>query len=79
MKIEAPRSLITHKIRGKKIDFVGVKGDYLVIATTDGQLYRIGWRDDQTQELVPGEPSLEGIDVSLEIDPVGGVGAVFGL
>ena len=79
MKIEAPRSIITHKIRGKKVDFVGVQGCSLVIATTDGQLYRIGWRDAQTQELVPGEPSLEGIDVALEIDPVGGVGAVLGL
>lgn len=70
MRIEAARALITDKVRGKKIDFIGVQAECLLIATTDGQTYRIGWRDSTTQELVPGSPSLEGIDTSLMLEPL---------
>ena len=67
--IEAPRTLITDKIKGKTVEFVGVQDNCLVIATTDGQIYRSGWRDS-TNTLVPGSPSLEGIDMNLVLPPV---------
>ena len=69
MRIESVRSLITDKIRGKTLDFVGIQGEYLVIVTTDGQSYRIGWRDSDNI-LISGSPSLEGIDVMLKVDPL---------
>lgn len=67
--IEPVRSLITDKIRGRKVDFVGVQDNYLVIATTDNQVYRLGWRDG-TNTLVPGSPSLEGIDMKIVLPPL---------
>ena len=63
------KALITDKIKGKTVDFLGIQGNQLVLATTDGQIYRIGWRDDQNN-LIPGSPSLEGIDMRIVIDPV---------
>ena len=63
------RALITDKIKGRTVDFLGIQGSQLVLATTDGQMYRIGWRD-KDNELVPGSPSLEGIDMKIIIDPV---------
>ena len=68
------RPLITDKIRGRTIEFVGVQDECLVIATTDGQLYRIGWRDE-SGNVVYGDPSLEGVDMRIVIDPV----SVYGL
>ena len=62
------KPLITHQIRGRTVDFVGVQDEHLIIATTDGQTYRIGWRDEEG--LVLGEPTLEGIDMKLTIDPL---------
>jgi hypothetical protein len=67
------RALITDKVKGKTIDFLGIQGDCLIIATTDGQSFRIGWRDD-TNTLVPGEPSLEGVDMRIMIDAFGAAG-----
>ena len=67
--IEPVRALITDKVKGKKIDFVGIQGECLVIVVTDGQAYRIGWRDS-TNTLVPGSPSLEGIDFRIMLDPL---------
>ena len=78
MSVEAVRSLITDKVKGRTVDFVGVQGSCLVIATTDGQLYRIGWRDS-TNTLVPGSPSLEGIDMRVVIDPVGAISKTLNL
>ena len=69
MNVEPVRALITDRIKGKTLDFVGIQGEYLVIATTDGQSYRIGWRDSDNI-LVIGSPSLEGIDMCIEIDPL---------
>lgn len=63
------RALITDKVKGKRIDFLGVQDNCLLIVTTDGQTYRIGWRGN-TNELVPGSPSLEGIDMRILIDPL---------
>ena len=74
MKVEAERGLITNKIKGKVVDYIATQGDYLLISCMDGQEYRIGWRDEKTNELVPGSPSLEGIDMRIIIDPL----AIFG-
>ena len=69
MRIEPVKALITDKVRGKTVDFIGVQGDCLVIAMTDGQAYRLGWRDG-SNSLVPGSPSLEGVDLRVLIEPL---------
>jgi len=78
MTIEAVRTLITDKVKGRVIDFVGIQGNQLVIATKDGQSYRLGWRDADN-ELVPGSPSLEGIDCSVRIEGFGLTGTTINL
>ena len=58
--------ILTEHLSGKTVEFIATQGDQLVIATTDGQQYRIGWRD--------GGPILEGIDARIVIAPINGVG-----
>lgn len=72
------RALVTDKVKGKTIDFIGIQGECLVLATTDGQVFRIGWRDITTQELVPGSPSLEGIDFAITMESLISSGEIFG-
>lgn len=75
MDITPVRTLITDKVRGKTVDFIGIRDNYLVIATTDGQAFRLAWRDE-SNNMVPGSPSLEGIDVNIIIDPLEIMGSV---
>ena len=51
--------MIHEQMKGKTISKVMTDGEFLYIFTTNGQRFRITWKE--------GEPVLDGIDVAIQL------------
>ena len=60
---------ITSHVAGKTVDHLEKDGIWLILVTTCGHRYRIGWQDNGNQ--LKGEPFLENLDVRILIEGAG--------
>ena len=59
---------INDHLAGKTVEMLGKDGQWLIIFTTDGHRYRVGWANDDGP--VEGEPYLAGQDFVVKLQGV---------
>jgi hypothetical protein len=55
---------ISSHVGGKTIECLLIDGTWLIIRTTDGHEFKIGWQDSSGNQ-VQGEPFLENLDARI--------------